>query len=152
MKFTKIPSPESPTVSDSSHTGSKSSKKWIWGTLGIMSALALGVAVSRFGLPSLKRKQTSSGKSVLPTGLTAEWQLIEKIDRTLQKAQIQGIDVYVKNGKVLLVAAPEQQHDLADARDVILALDGVHSVEISIKAPSTPSSFPTSNHARNFAQ
>ncbi|MFN3345105.1 MAG: hypothetical protein ACK412_05600 [Chloroherpetonaceae bacterium] len=123
------------------------SKKWIWGAIGITSALALGVAVSRRGLPFLLRKEQSSKKSALPAALTSEWQLIEKIDRVLQKAHIEGIDVYVKNAKVLLVATPEQRHDLSDARDLILALDGVQSVETSVKEPSISSSSSTINTA-----
>ncbi len=138
-----MPSQETPTTSESS----RFSKKWIWGAIGIASALALGVAVSRRGLPFLSRKEKTSGNSALPTTLTAEWQLIEKIDRALQTAHIQGIDVYVKNGKVLLVATPEQQHDLLDARDLILSLDGVQSVETSVK-----SSLETSPTVRKLLQ
>ncbi len=142
MKLSNKPSQETPEISNASSAFSMFSRKWIWGTVGLISALALGVAVSRFGLPLRLRRDKSSEKksseksAVLPTALTAEWQLIEKIDRALQKAHIEGIDVYVKNGKVLLVATPEQQHDLSDARDVILALEGVQSVEISVKASS----------------
>ncbi len=101
-----------------------------------------------FRIAVLEVQGKSSEKSALPTALTVEWQLIEKIDRALHKAHIAGIDVYVKNGKVLLVATPEQQHDLSDARDLILALDGVQSVETSIKESSVSSS----NTTRNFAQ
>ncbi len=152
MKSTNKPSQESPMISDSNSTLMKFSKKWIWGAIGIASALALGVAVTRRGLPFRLRKEKStekhaSEKSALPSTLIAEWQLIEKIDRVLQKSHIEGIEVYVKNGKVLLVAPPEQQHDLLDARDLILALDGVQSVETSIKAPSAPSSVSTTNTA-----
>ncbi len=138
-------------ISSSSSAPSRFSKNWIWGAIGIASALALGVAVSRFGLPFRLRKEKSpekpSEKSELPTALTAEWQLIEKIDRALQKAHIKGVDVYVKNGKVLLVATPEQQDDLSDARDLILVLNGVQSVETSVKEPFVPSSKSTTNTA-----
>jgi nitrate reductase NapAB chaperone NapD len=135
MKSPNMPSQETPTTSDSS----RFSKKWIWGAIGIASALALGVAVSRRGLPFRLRKENGSEKSALPTTITAEWQLIEKIDRALQKSHIEGIEVYVKNGKVLLVAPPEQQHDLLDARDLIRSLDGVQSVETSVKSSSQTS-------------
>jgi len=147
MKSTDIPSQESPTALVSNSPFSGFSKKWIWGAIGIASALVLGVAVSRRGLPFRQRKENRSEKSALPKTMTAEWQLIEKIDRALQKSHIEGIEVYVKNGKVLLVAPPEQQHDLSDARDLILALNGVQSVETSIKAPSAPSSVSTTNTA-----
>ncbi len=130
-----MPSQETPTTSGSS----RFSKKWIWGAVGIASALALGVTVSRRGLPLFSRKEKPRDKATFPTSLTAEWQLIEKIDRALQAAHIQGIDVYVKNGKVLLVTTPAQQHDLLDARDLILTLDGVQSVETSVKSSSEPS-------------
>ncbi|MCS6988734.1 MAG: BON domain-containing protein [Chloroherpetonaceae bacterium] len=108
------------------------SKKWVWGAIGIASAFALGVALSRRGLPSFSRKTTRSPKPFSET-LAAEWQLIEKIDRALAKARITGIEVYVKNGKVLLVAPAEHQRFLADARDVILAVEGVQRVETSVK-------------------
>lgn len=117
-----------------------SSKKWIWGVVGVASALALGVAVLHRGLPIFKRREKFHEQSALPTALVADWQLIEKIDRALQKSHIEGIDVYVKNGKVLLVATPEQSHDLSDARDLISALDGVQFVEMSLKAPPAQSS------------
>lgn len=147
MKSTDTPSKESPMISGSKSTPGGFSKKWIWGVVGVASALILGVAVSRRGLPLRLRKETSSEKSTLSTTLTTEWQLIEKIDRALQKSHIEGIDVYVKNGKVLLVATPEKQHDLSDARDLILALDGVLSVETSVKASSAQSSIPTTTAA-----
>ncbi len=147
MKSSNTPSPETSTLSNSNSASRGFSKKWIWGAIGIASALALGVAVSRRGLPFFSRKEKPRDKETFPTSLTAEWQLIEKIDRALQTAHIQGIDVYVKNGKVLLVATPEQQHDLLDARDLILALDGVLSVETSIKAPSAHASISTTNTA-----
>ncbi len=147
MKSTNTPTQETSMISDSNSAPSGFSKKWIWGAVGIASALALGVAVSRFGFPFRLRKEKSYEKSELPTALTAEWQLIEKIDRALQKAHIKGIDVYVKNGKVLLVATPEQQDDLSDARDLILVLNGVQSVETSVKEPFVPSSTSTTNTA-----
>jgi hypothetical protein len=147
MKLPDTPSKKSPIISSSTKVSNRFSKKWIWGAVGVASALVLGVAVSRFGLPFRLRKEKSSEKSELPTALTAEWQLIEKIDRALQKAHIEGIDVYVKNGKVLLVATPEQRDDLSDARDLILVLNGVQSVEISVKEPFVPSSTSTTNTA-----
>ncbi|MGQ9805207.1 MAG: hypothetical protein ACUVRP_03910 [Chlorobiales bacterium] len=147
MKSTDTPSKESPMISSSNSTPGGFSKKWIWGVVGVASALALGVAVSRFGLPFFKRREKFYEQSALPTALVADWQLIEKIDRALQKSHIEGIDVYVKNGKVLLVATPEKQHDLSDARDLISALDGVLSVETSVKASSAQSSTPTTTAA-----
>ncbi len=133
MASHNIPSQESFTVASS--MSDKLPKKWIWGALGVVSALALGVAVSRRGLSFIWRKGSSAAKNKLSNTLTAEWQLIEKIDRVLQQSHIKGIDVYVKNSNVLLVAAPEREQDLLDARDLILAIDGVQSVEISFKAP-----------------
>ncbi|MFQ3596938.1 MAG: hypothetical protein SNJ55_00130 [Chloroherpetonaceae bacterium] len=149
MKSTDIPSKETPMTSGSSSASSGFSKKWIWGAVGIASALALGVAVSRLGLPFLSRREKSAENAALPSALTAEWQLIEKIDRALQKSHIEGIDVYVKNGKVLLVATHEQQNDLSDARDVILALEGVQSVETSVKEPFSSQHQPS---PRSLAQ
>lgn len=140
MNSSNTPSSETSTLSNSNSASRGFSKKWIWGVIGIASALALGVAVSRRGLPFFSRKDKPRDKATFPTSLTAEWQLIEKIDRALQKSHIEGIEVYVKNGKVLLVAPPEQQHDLLDARDLILSLDGVQSVETSVKSSSEPSS------------
>lgn len=58
--------------------------------------MILGIAVSRRGWPLLFRKAKAPSKTVLPTALTTEWQLIEKIDSVLQKAHIKGIEVYVK--------------------------------------------------------
>lgn len=152
MKSTDTPSKEISTISSSNNTSSGLSKRWLWGAVGIASALALGVAMSRLGLPFLKRNEKPFKKSALPTALTAEWQLIDKIDRALQKSHIEGIDVYVKNGKVLLVASPEQLHDLSDARDLILALDGVQSVETSIKAPFAESPISTQTPPRSLVQ
>lgn len=139
MKSNKTPASQSSIASNQNDSSSRFSKKWIWGAIGIASALALGVAASRRGLPFLSRRDKTSKKSALPTTLTTEWQLIEKIDRALQKRRIEGIDVYVKNGKILLVAAPEYQRELADARDLIFSIEGVQSVETSIKETSTSS-------------
>jgi hypothetical protein len=147
MKSSNKPSQEIPTMFGSGSTSSRFSKKWVWGAIGIASALALGVALSRRGLPFLSRKEKDSKRSALPPTLTAEWQLIDKIDRALQKARIKGIDVYVKNGKVLLVATHEHRRDLSDARDIILAIDGVCSVETSIKESSAQSSISSTDTA-----
>lgn len=108
------------------------SSKWVWGAIGVASAIALGVMVTRRGVSFFSRPSQRPPKP-FPETLAAEWQLIEKIDRALAKARIEGIEVYVKSGKVLLVAPAERQRFLADARDVILAIDGVQSVETSVK-------------------
>jgi len=96
MKSINKPSLKTAMPRSSGIPSSRSPKKWIWGAIGVASAMILGIAVSRRGWPLLFRKAKAPSKTVLPTALTTEWQLIEKIDSVLQKAHIKGIEVYVK--------------------------------------------------------
>jgi osmotically-inducible protein OsmY len=125
-----------PDASDSDKS-SNAPKKWIWGAVGIASLLALGFVMSwRTGAAQKKTPRKSDDKlpdRLPPYSLTKDWRLIESIDDALQSAHIDGVDVYVKHGKVLLVASASRQAELSEALKIISALTGVRTVEGTIR-------------------
>lgn len=127
----------SPTESSNLSSPTETSRKWIWGAVGFASLLALGFAVSWRNFSAHKKKSSKSEPQLPdrlpPYSLTKDWQLIETIDDALQAAHIDGVDVYVKHGKVMLVAASSHQAELSEALRIISSINGVKNVEASIR-------------------
>lgn len=100
--------------------------KWLLGALGIASATVLGVVISRrIAAPKLPAPPAR------PLHLK-DWELIDRIDRVLEHAGIDGIDVYVRHERVMLAA--ENEATLIAAKNLIEHLNGVESVEMTLKS------------------
>lgn len=97
--------------------------KWLWGLLGLASVAALGVAVSR----SVASKSSKTSRP------PSDWQLINRIDAELSRAGVGGVEVYLRQRKVVLIASAERRDELRRAVEVVERIDGVQLIDALIR-------------------
>lgn len=100
--------------------------RWLWGALGLAGAAVLGIVVSR------KMNQATDK----PKPARNEWQLISRIDAALSEAGIYGVEVYLRQQKVVLIAAPQYRAQLERAVEVVQNLEGATLIDALIREES----------------
>ena len=103
-------------------TSTQTRRKWFWGILGIASVAALGIAFSRSFLPKSSKTQALS-----------DWQLLHRIDAELSRSGVAGVEVYLRQRKVVLIAAPEQREQLRRAVEVVQRMQDVELIDALIR-------------------
>jgi hypothetical protein len=109
-------------------------RNWFWGILGIASVAALGIAFSRSLLPKPSKTQALS-----------EWQLLHRIDAELSRSGVDGVEVYLRQRKVVLIAAPEQREQLRRAVEVVQRIKDVELIDALIRDTAVPSHSTTAS-------
>jgi hypothetical protein len=122
--------PNTPT----SDTSTPTRRNWFWGILGISSVAALGIAFSRSLLPKSSKTQALS-----------EWQLLHRIDAELSRSGVNGVEVYLRQRKVVLIAAPEQREQLRRAVEVVQRIKDVELIDALIRDTPVPSHSTTAS-------
>jgi nitrate reductase NapAB chaperone NapD len=102
-------------------TPSKKNRTWLWALAGLASAAAVGFVISR----------TAAKPKLPPKNFSADWHIIERIGELLEAASIEGVEVYVNRGRVILIAEDSRQRDLDAVLVPISELTGVLSVGVS---------------------
>ncbi|MDX2129734.1 MAG: hypothetical protein SFU91_11935 [Chloroherpetonaceae bacterium] len=129
----------------------KSSKKWIFGLLGVASAVALGIIVSK----KLPKRDSSNHKKL---DFSSRWNdlkeggerlaspmhekgvdILETIDKLLHHNGISGIQVYLRGNTALLISGAHHASDLELATVLIRKIDGIQEVQ-SVVLEDTPKS------------
>lgn len=94
--------------------------RWLWGALGVVGAAVLGIMVSR--------KMGSQPKLA-----ASDWQLIARLDAALSEAGIYGVEVYLRQQKVVLIAPPAYRAQLERAVKVVQNLEGATLIDALIR-------------------
>jgi hypothetical protein len=115
-------------------TSTQTRRKWFWGILGIASVAALGIAFSRSFLPKSSKTQALS-----------DWQLLHRIDAELSRSGVNGVEVYLRQRKVVLIAAPEQREQLRRAVEVVQRIKDVELIDALIRDTPVPSHSTTAS-------
>lgn len=113
----------SDTSSSEKDTSAPRRSKWLWGLLGLASVAAIGLVVSR----------SATSKSSKVSGPLSDLQLINRIDAALSQAGISGVEVYLRQQKVVLIALPDCREELQRAVDVVQHIEGVQLIDALIR-------------------